>query len=152
MAQKQLSDDLVTRISALCEGEDDVIAKMATISCELYHAVDGYDWVGFYRVTEPQLLKIGPYQGGHGCLTIPFSKGVCCAAARLAATQLVDDVNAFEGHIACSSSTQSELVLPIFDKSGTVIAVLDIDSDCSAFFSSEDAATLETLMATLFTQ
>ena len=152
MAQKQLSHDLVTRISALCEGEDDVIAKMATISCELYHAVDGYDWVGFYRVTEPQLLKIGPYQGGHGCLTIPFSKGVCGAAARLAATQLVDDVNAFEGHIACSSSTQSELVLPIFDKSGTVIAVLDIDSDRPAFFSSEDAATLETLMATLFTQ
>ena len=152
MAQQQVFPELVTRIYALCEGEDDVIAKMATISCELYHAVDGYDWVGFYRVTEPQLLKIGPYQGGHGCLTIPFSKGVCGAAARLAATQLVDDVNAFEGHIACSSSTQSELVLPIFDKSGTVIAVLDIDSDSPAFFSSEDAATLETLMATLFTQ
>ena len=75
MAQQQVLPDLVTRIYALCEGEDDVIAKMATISCELYHAVDGYDWVGFYRVTEPQMLKIGPYQGGHGCLTIPFSKG-----------------------------------------------------------------------------
>ena len=86
--------------------------------------------------------------GGHGCLTIPFQR---YGRTRLA-PQLVDDVNAFEGHIACSTSTQSELVLPIFDKSGTVIAVLDIDSDRPAFFSSEDAATLETLMATLFTQ
>ena len=150
MAQQQVLPDLVTRIYALCEGEDDVIAKMATISCELYHAVDGYDWVGFYRVTEPQMLKIGPYQGGHGCLTIPFSKGVCGAAARLATTQLVDDVNAFEGHIACSSATQSELVLPIFDKTGAVMAVLDIDSNKPAFFSSDDAAVLETLMAALF--
>ena len=150
MAQQQVFPDLVTRIYALCEGEDDVIAKMATISCELYHAVDGYDWVGFYRVTEPQMLKIGPYQGGHGCLTIPFSKGVCGAAARLASTQLVDDVNAFEGHIACSSATQSELVLPIFDKTGAVMAVLDIDSNKPAFFSSDDAAVLETLMAALF--
>ena len=150
MAQQQVFPDLVARISALCEGEDDVIAKMATISCELYHAVDGYDWVGFYRVTEPQMLKIGPYQGGHGCLTIPFSKGVCGAAARLATTQLVDDVNAFEGHIACSSATQSELVLPIFDKTGAVMAVLDIDSNKPAFFSSDDAAVLETLMAALF--
>ena len=150
MAQQQVLPDLVARISALCEGEDDVIAKMATISCELYHAVDGYDWVGFYRVTEPQMLKIGPYQGGHGCLTIPFSKGVCGAAARLATTQLVDDVNAFEGHIACSSATQSELVLPIFDKTGAVMAVLDIDSNKPAFFSSDDAAVLETLMAALF--
>ena len=150
MAQQQVLPDLVARIYALCEGEDDVIAKMATISCELYHAVDGYDWVGFYRVTEPQMLKIGPYQGGHGCLTIPFSKGVCGAAARLATTQLVDDVNAFEGHIACSSATQSELVLPIFDKTGAVMAVLDIDSNKPAFFSSDDAAVLETLMAALF--
>ena len=150
MAQQQVLPELVTRISALCEGEDDVIAKMATISCELYHAVDGYDWVGFYRVTEPQMLKIGPYQGGHGCLKIPFSKGVCGAAARLATTQLVDDVNAFEGHIACSSATQSELVLPIFDKTGAVMAVLDIDSNKPAFFSSDDAAVLETLMAALF--
>ena len=150
MAQQQVLPDLVARIYALCEGEDDVIAKMATISCELYHAIDGYDWVGFYRVTEPQMLKIGPYQGGHGCLTIPFSKGVCGAAARLATTQLVDDVNAFEGHIACSSATQSELVLPIFDKTGAVMAVLDIDSNKPAFFSSDDAAVLETLMAALF--
>ena len=150
MAQQQVLPDLVARISALCEGEDDVIAKMATISCELYHAVDGYDWVGFYRVTEPQMLKIGPYQGGHGCLTIPFSKGVCGTAARLATTQLVDNVNAFEGHIACSSATQSELVLPIFDKTGAVMAVLDIDSNKPAFFSSDDAAVLETLMAALF--
>ena len=150
MAQQQVLPDLVARIYALCEGEDDVIAKMATISCELYHAVDGYDWVGFYRVTEPQMLKIGPYQGGHGCLTIPFSKGVCGAAARLATTQLVDDVNAFEGHIACSSATQSELVLPIFDKAGAVMAVLDIDCNKPAFFSSDDAAVLETLMEALF--
>ena len=74
--------DLIARIHALCEGEDDSIAIMATVSAELFHAVDGYDWVGFYRVVAPNLLKIGPYQGGHGCLAIPFDRGVCGAAAR----------------------------------------------------------------------
>ena len=116
--------DLIARIHALCEGEDDSIAIMATVSAELFHAVDGYDWVGFYRVVAPNLLKIGPYQGRHGCLAIPFDRGVCGAAARHKTTQLVDDVNRFEGHIACSSSTKSELVIPCFNKGGRLLTIM----------------------------
>ena len=88
---------------------------MATVLAQLFHAVDGYDWVGFYRVVEPNLFKIGPYQGEHGCLVIPFDRRVCDSAARQRAIQLVDDVDLFEGHIACLSSTKSELVKPCFD-------------------------------------
>ena len=93
--------DLIARIYAICWGEEDTIAIMATVSAELFHAVDWYDWVGFYRVVARDLLKIGPCQGGHGCLAIPFDRGVCGVAARQRAIQLVDDVDRFEGHIAC---------------------------------------------------
>lgn len=140
---------LAKTIAALCEGETDAIAKMATLSCELYHAVDGFDWVGFYRVVEPGLLKIGPYQGGHGCLVIPFDKGVCGACAREEKTQIVDDVNAFPGHIACAASTQSEIVLPVFEN-GRLIAVLDIDSDTPAFFNERDAEALTEILTNAF--
>lgn len=142
--------EISQRLLALCEGEDDVIALMATIAGELYHEFDGFDWVGFYRVTGPDMLKIGPYQGGHGCLTIPFSRGVCGAAARTRRTQLVPDVHAFDGHIACASSTLSEMVMPIFDKAGTLLGVLDIDSDKPAFFTEADEAALAPLMAEIF--
>lgn len=142
--------DLSARITALCEGETDTVALMATIACELFQSDDRFDWVGFYRVTEPGLLKIGPYQGGHGCLQIPFERGVCGAAARTATTQLVDNVDAFPGHIACASSTRSELVLPVFDATGTVIAVLDIDSDQPAAFTQTDADRLAALLKPLF--
>ena len=142
--------DVKQRLFSLCDGEADTIAIMATISSELFHEFDGFDWVGFYRVTEPELLKIGPYQGGHGCLTIPFSRGVCGAAARTKQTQLVKNVHDFEGHIACSSSTLSELVIPVFNKAGDLIGVLDIDSDQPDFFTSEDATDLEEILADLF--
>ena len=118
-------EELRKTIASLCAGEDDTIALMASVVCELHHSDDRFDWTGFYRVTGPEMLKIGPYQGGHGCLQIPFSCGVCGAAARLKTTQLVPDVEAFEGHIACASSTRSELVLPVFNGAGDVIAVLD---------------------------
>ena len=144
------NSELKSRILALIEGEDDVIAKMATVTCEVFHNRNGFDWVGFYRVTSPQMLKIGPYQGGHGCLQIPFDRGVCGAAAREEKTQLVDDVDAFPGHIACSSSTRSELVLPCFDASGALIAVFDIDSDTPAFFTAQDQAFYEDLLAQVF--
>ena len=98
------------------------------------------------------MLKIGPYQGGHGCLQIPFSRGVCGAAARLKTTQLVPDVEAFEGHIACASSTRSELVLPVFNGASDVIAVLDIDSDQPDAFSQEDAQALEAILASVFSR
>ena len=142
--------DLMARIYALCEDEDDLIAIMATVSAELFQAVEGFDWVGFYRVVAPNLLKIGPYQGGHGCLVVPFDRGVCGAAARKGAIQLVDDVDLFEGHIACSSSTKSELVIPCFNQSGQLLGVLDIDSDQPHFFTWQDADQLDQMLRQLF--
>lgn len=139
-------------IQSLTEGEDDFVALMATVACEVHHSDDRFDWTGFYRVTAPQMLKIGPYQGGHGCLQIPFSRGVCGAAARTQQVQLVADVEAFEGHIACASSTRSELVLPVFDGAGEVIAVFDIDSDQPDAFTQEDAENMERLLAGVFSK
>jgi GAF domain-containing protein len=137
--------EVTKSIAAICEGETDAITKMATISCELFHAMEGFDWVGFYRVVEPELLKVGPYQGGHGCLVIPFNKGVCGACARTEETQIVADVNAFADHIACSSSTQSEIVLPVFEN-GKLIAVFDVDSNKPDDFDESDRIALEGIL------
>ncbi len=141
---------LAKTIASLTEGETDTVAIMATIACEVHHADDRFDWTGFYRVTEPQTLKIGPYQGGHGCLVIPFSRGVCGAAARTGQIQLVADVDAFEGHIACASSTRSELVLPVFDDAGALVGVFDIDSDQPDAFTSHDAESLAEILKDAF--
>jgi L-methionine (R)-S-oxide reductase len=141
---------LTATIAALTEGETDVVALMATVACEVHHADDRFDWTGFYRVVAPGLLKIGPYQGGHGCLVIPFSRGVCGAAARTGEVQLVPDVDAFPGHIACASSTRSELVLPVWNRAGELIAVFDIDSDRPAAFTEEDASELATILDGVF--
>ena len=138
--------------AALTAGEDDLVSLMATVACEVHHADDRFDWTGFYRVVAPELLKIGPYQGGHGCLVIPFSRGVCGAAARTETTQLVPDVDAFPGHIACASSTRSELVLPVHDNTGKLIAVFDIDSNQPDAFTAQDAAELERLLRDVFTR
>jgi len=134
--------EVAGRLTALCEGEDDAVALMATLVCELHHADDRFDWTGVYRVVAPGLLKIGPYQGGHGCLTIPFGKGVCGTAAATGAVQLVPDVDAFPGHIACAASTRSELVLPVRNATGAIIAVFDLDSDRPDAFTQADAAGL----------
>ncbi len=136
-------------IDALLEGEDDWIAAMATVACELHHAFTHYQWTGFYRHARPGLLVIGPYQGGHGCLRIPFERGVCGAAARTRQSQRVPDVSAFEGHIACASTTQSELVVPVLTPSAQVLAVLDVDSDLPDAFSEVDQRALESLCAML---
>lgn len=141
---------LIKTIASLTESEDDVIALMATVVCELHHSDDRFDWTGFYRVTSPEMLKIGPYQGGHGCLQIPFTRGVCGAAARLGETQLVPDVKAFADHIACANSTRSELVLPVWDRAGTLLAVLDIDSDQFDVFTVLDADSLAEILASVF--
>jgi len=137
-------------IASLTEGETDVVALMATVACEVHHSDDRFDWTGFYRVTEPGLLKIGPYQGGHGCLQIPFSRGVCGAAARSGEIQLVPDVDAFPGHIACASSTRSELVLPVHNAKGDIIAVFDIDSDQPDAFTQDDAEALSVILTATF--
>jgi GAF domain-containing protein len=143
-------DEAITHIRALVAGEDDRVALMATVACELFHADDRFDWVGFYRVVAPGLLKIGPYQGGHGCLVIPFERGVCGACARAGRTIIVPDVEAFADHIACSSSTRSEIVLPVRGPDGALIGVLDIDSDRPDAFTGGDAALLEGLLAEVF--
>jgi L-methionine (R)-S-oxide reductase len=143
-------DDLAARIRALCKGETDTVALMATVTCEVHHAHPYADWTGFYRVVAPELLKIGPYQGGHGCLVIPFSRGVCGACARTGMVQNVPDVDAFDGHIACSSSTKSELVLPVFNGKGALLGVFDIDSDTPAAFTAQDEAWLVPLLADIF--
>lgn len=137
-------------IRALCHGETDEVAVMATVACELHHGHPCCDWTGFYRVVAPELLKVGPYQGGHGCLVIPFARGVCGAAARLGQVQNVPDVDAFPGHIACSSSTRSELVLPVWNGRGRLLGVLDLDSNQPAAFTAADEAFLVPLLADLF--
>ena len=141
---------LAQTIAALTEGETDTVALMATIACEVHHADDRFDWTGFYRVTEPGLLKIGPYQGGHGCLVIPFDRGVCGAAARTGAVQLVPDVEAFPGHIACAASTRSELVIPVRNGAGDLIGVFDIDSDQPDAFTEGDARELGAILDAAF--
>jgi GAF domain-containing protein len=143
-------DTLDRTLDALCHGETDTVALMATVVCELHHAHPLSDWTGFYRVTAPGLLKIGPYQGGHGCLVIPFARGVCGAAARTGQVQLVPDVDAFPGHIACASSTRSEIVLPVHNGQGRLLGVFDLDSDTPAAFTETDASRLQALLDRLF--
>ena len=140
--------ELAQRIRALTEEETDEVALMATVACEVHIFDDRFDWTGFYRVTAPELLKIGPYQGGHGCLVIPFSRGVCGAAARTGRVQLVSDVADFPGHIACDAVTNSELVVPV-KRDGKVIAVIDLDSPEKARFDKADAAGIEAIASML---
>jgi GAF domain-containing protein len=142
-------DEVLRRIDALLEGETDWVAAMATVACELHHGFEAYDWTGFYRLVSPALLVIGPYQGGHGCLRIDLARGVCGAAARTRRTQLVPDVEAFPGHIACSGTTRSEVVVPVLAPGGRLLGVLDVDSDAPAAFDEVDQAALERLCAGL---
>ena len=141
---------LAGRIAALTDGERDTIALMATVACEVHHADARFDWTGFYRVVAPGLLKIGPYQGGHGCLTIPFGKGVCGAVAESGEGLIVPDVAAFPGHIACASSTRSEMVLPVRGGDGALIAVFDIDSNRPDAFREADRDALQAILRDVF--
>lgn len=134
-------------IQVLIAGERDEIAVQATVAAELHHAFPHFQWVGFYRVVTPGLLKVGPYQGRHGCLTIPFERGVCGRCARDKTTQIVADVAQVPYHIACSSTTRSEIVLPLLDARGEVRGVLDIDSDILGAFDAVDQEALEGLAA-----
>lgn len=131
----------------LLEGSDDPIAAMAT-TCTLLHHAFGHLWTGFYRVVEPGvLLRVGPYQGSLGCLDIRFGRGVCGTAAAERRTVVVEDVHAFPGHITCDPRSRSEIVVPVFDASGALIAVLDIDSSVPAAFTEVDKTGLEALVA-----
>jgi len=126
-------------------GIDDDIAGMATLSSMLQHAF-GFLWTGFYRVVSPSLLRVGPYQGTLGCLEIAFGKGVCGTAAAEQRTLVVPDVDRFPGHIACDARSKSEIVLPVYDRNGQMIAVLDIDSEQRARFDQQDATSLEYIL------
>lgn len=131
----------------LLEGSDDVVAGMATTSALLHHAF-GHLWTGFYRVVERnRLLRVGPYQGSLGCLEISVGRGVCGTVARDRETIIVPDVHAFPGHIACDARSRSEIVVPVFDATGELIAVLDIDSEHVATFDEADRRGLEELVA-----
>lgn len=145
-------DEVEAEILAVLEGEPDRIARMATVASMLADAFPVYFWTGFYLVDpqRPQELVVGPYQGTLGCLRIPFGRGVCGAAARTGQTQVVEDVEAFPGHIACDSRSRSEVVVPVRDASGALIAVLDVDAAVPAAFDAVDAQALERLMTRVF--
>lgn len=143
LAKTEQYERVLPRLHALLAGESDEIAILATVACELHHGLESFDWTGFYRVVGPGLLKVGPYQGGHGCLSIPFERGVCGRCAREGKTQLVPDVTKLPYHIACSSATRAEIVVPVRDAAGQVRAVLDVDSDRAGAFDEVDARFLE---------
>lgn len=137
---------LQEHLDAVLEGIDDEIAEMATISCLVHHAF-GHLWTGFYRVAEPDaLLRVGPYQGTLGCLEIAFGRGVCGAAAADRRTVVVEDVDEFPGHIACDGRSRSEIVVPVSDAAGRLIAVFDVDSERRAAFTEDDRVGLERIM------
>jgi L-methionine (R)-S-oxide reductase len=132
---------------AILAGITDPVAAMATFSALLHHGL-GHLWTGFYRVVEPsRTLRVGPYQGTLGCLEIAFGKGVCGRAAASGRTVVVPDVEAFAGHISCDARSRSEIVVPVFDKSRALLAVLDIDSARLGSFDQADQQGLERLMA-----
>jgi len=138
---------LQQQIDAVLEGIDDPIAEMATISTLIFHAF-GHLWVGFYRVVQQNvLLRVGPYQGTVGCLEIEFGAGVCGDCAKSGETVIVPDVEKYPGHIACDSRSKSEIVIPVFDASGRLFAVFDLDSERIAAFDNEDAHHLARIVA-----
>jgi L-methionine (R)-S-oxide reductase len=137
---------LLEETAAVLEGVHDEVAAMATIASLVHHGFH-YLWTGFYRVVTPgKLLRVGPYQGTLGCLEIAFGKGVCGTAASEQRTVVVRDVHAFPGHIACDGRSLSEIVAPVFDKRGALIAVFDIDSEKLGTFDEEDRAGVEKLL------
>jgi GAF domain-containing protein len=144
--------ELADEIAAVLEDEGDGVARMATVAAMLHHAFDAFLWTGFY-VVDPAAadeLVVGPYQGSLGCLRIAFGRGVCGTAAAERRTLIVDDVDVFTGHIACDSRSRSEIVTPVFDGAGRLIAVFDVDSDRPAAFDAVDAAGIEEILKRVF--
>jgi L-methionine (R)-S-oxide reductase len=133
---------LKSQFDALCEGATDEIALMSTMTCVLHYGF-GHLWTGFYRRVGPTTLIVGPFQGTIGCLVIEFGSGVCGRAASREESVIVPDVSAFTGHITCDARSRSEIVVPVFDRAGDLIAVLDIDSANIETFDDEDRRELE---------
>jgi len=146
--------EVEAEILAVLDGETNLTARMATVASMLNDAFPAFFWTGFYAVDplKAEELVVGPYQGTLGCLRIPFARGVCGAAARTRQTQVVEDVHAFPGHIACDARSASEIVVPVLDSKGELIAVLDVDATEVSAFDAVDAQALEQLLHKVFSQ
>ena len=142
-SKAELYRELAAAAAALIAGEPDKVANMANLAALIWQYVPQLNWAGFYRVVDGELV-LGPFQGKPACLRIPFGQGVCGTAAASGATQLVADVHAFPGHIACDGDSRSELVVPVL-RDGAVVAVIDLDSPVLARFDAEDARGIEAL-------
>ena len=138
-----LYDDLLSAADALTAGEPDPVANMANLAALLWQFLPDLNWAGFYRMVDGELV-LGPFQGKPACIRIPVGRGVCGAAAASRETQLVADVHAFPGHIACDAASASELVVPVI-QDGALVGVIDLDSPRPARFDAEDAAGIERL-------
>ena len=151
MTKAEIYTQTAREIEAVLEGETNNVARMATVSCLLSEAFDSYFWTGFYVVdpNKTDELVVGPYQGTLGCLRIPFSRGVCGAAAKTGEVQIVEDVHAFPGHIACDARSQSEIVVPVYGPDGNLFAVFDVDSTEVGSFDAIDAAGLAPILSGL---
>ena len=139
--------ELVKSADALTSGESDGVANMSNIAALLWEFLPDVNWTGFYRVVDGELV-LGPFQGKAACIRIPFGRGVCGAAAQTGETQLVEDVHAFPGHIACDANSASELVVPVM-RDGNVVAVVDLDSPSRGRFDDDDALGIESLVAVI---
>ncbi|RCK44927.1 diguanylate phosphodiesterase [Thalassospira profundimaris] len=150
--KKALYADAIKELTSITEGETNVTALMATVCCVLAEKFDYYFWTGFYIVdpVKENELVVGPYQGTLGCLRIPFGRGVCGTAAASRKTCIVEDVHAFPGHIACDSRSNSEIVVPVLDRQGSLIAVFDVDSVETGSFDETDQEALETIVQQVF--
>lgn len=145
--KSEMYRELVKSADALTSGETDGIANMSNIAALLWEFLPDVNWTGFYRVVDGELV-LGPFQGKAACIRIPFGRGVCGAAAQTGETQLVEDVHAFPGHIACDANSASELVVPVV-RDGQVIAVVDLDSPSRGRFDHDDALGIESLAAVI---
>jgi L-methionine (R)-S-oxide reductase len=136
--KKEKYQTALQTVKSLTENESDLVSVISTIACELYQAFDPFIWVGFYRLVDKTSLKVGPDQGTHECLTISLEKGVCGKCVREDAIQMENDISTIPHHIACSSETKSEIVLPVREQEGRVRAVLDVDSNKINYFDEID--------------
>ena len=143
--KSEMYRDLVQAADGITHGERDPIANMANVAALMWQFMGRVNWTGFYRMIGDELV-LGPFMGKAACLRIPIGEGVCGTAAAQRSTQLVPDVEAFPGHIACDGDTRSELVVPVM-RDGAVVAVIDCDSPIPARFDDEDAAGIEALAA-----
>lgn len=151
MTKAEIYSQTAKEIAAVIDGETNNVARMATVSCLLSEAFESYFWTGFYVVdpAKKEELVVGPYQGTLGCLRIPFSRGVCGAAAKTGDVQIIQDVHAFPGHIACDARSQSEIVVPVYAPDGSLFAVFDVDSIDIGSFDESDAAGLAPILKNL---